>query len=359
MLKKNKGKLIVSSIFILLPILFGVLLWDKLPMAMTTHWGFDGKADGWSGRPFAVFGLPLILLASHWLCLGLTALDKKNRNQNQKAFGIIFWIMPIVSIFSNGIMYMAAFGRTLQIGSFVFLFMGLMFVAIGNYLPKVRQNRTLGIKLKWTLENEENWNATHRFGGKVWVFGGLLLMCGIFLPAQAIPAVMVGSILLMVLVPTLYSYQYHRKQVKAGTAVITPIAVSKKEKLAVRISMVISVLILIGCAVLCFSGDIDVVYGETSFIIEASYYNDLEVAYDAVSSIEYREDFEQGTRAFGFGTPRLSMGSFENEELGAYTLYAYTGSDAHVVMQVGDRVLAVSGRDAAQTRAIYEKLVNR
>ena len=359
MLKKNKGKLILSSVIILLPVLFGVLMWEKLPMAMTTHWGFDGTADGQSGRGFAVFGLPLLLLASHWLCLGFTSLDKKNRNQNHKAFGIIFWIIPITSIFTNGVMYMAAFGRTLQIGSFVFLLLGLMYIVIGNYMPKIRQNRTLGIKVKWTLENEENWNATHRVGGKLWFIGGLLFMCCVFLPEQAIPWVLVIGIAFLVVLPILYSYLYHRKQLKAGTAVITPFAVTKKEKLAVRISLVIAVIILIGCAVLCFSGDIEVAYGESSFTIEASYYSDLTISYDAIESIAYREDFGQGIRTFGLGTPRLSIGSFENDEFGAYTLYAYTGSDAHVVMTVGDRVLAVGGKDAAQTHAIYEELMKR
>ena len=359
MLKKNKGKLILSSVIILLPILFGVLMWEKLPMSMTTHWGFDGVADGWSGRPFAVFGLPLILLAAHWICLFFTSLDKKNRNQSRKAFGMIFWIMPVVSLFTSGVMYMAAFGRSFEIANITLLLIGLMFVVIGNYLPKVRQNRTLGIKIKWTLENEENWNATHRVGGRLWVIGGLLFMFCIFLPEALIPWALILGITVLAVIPVAYSYAYHRKQVKAGTAVIIPFAVTKTEKLIVRISLVIAAVILVACAVLCFTGNIDVVYGETAFTIEADYYNDLTVAYDAIDSIEYREAFDKGTRTFGFGTPRLGMGSFQNEECGAYTLYAYTGCDEAVVLKVDERVLALNGRDAESTRAIYEELSKR
>ena len=359
MLKKNKGKLILSSVIILLPILFGVLLWNKLPMAMTTHWGFDGKADGWNGRPFAVFGLPLILLAFHWLCLGFISLDKKNRNQSHKAFGIIFWIIPITSIFTNGVMYMAAFGRTLQIGSFVFLLLGLMFIVIGNYMPKIRQNRTLGIKVKWTLENEENWNATHRVGGRLWVIGGVLfLFCG-FLPVEVMQWAIILGIIVLTAVPIAYSYAYHRKQVKAGTAVITPVAVSKTEKLVVRISLAVAAIILLACAALCFTGNIEVVYGETAFTIEASYWDDLTVDYDAIDSVEYREDFGKGMRTFGFGSPRLAMGSFQNDECGAYTLYAYTKCDAAVVLTVDEKILVLNGRDAESTRAIYEELLKR
>lgn len=359
MLKKNKGKLILSSVIILLPALFGVLFWNDLPQAMTTHWGPDGTADGWSGRPFAVFGPPLILLAAHWICIWITARDNRNKNQSNKVFGMVLWIIPLTSLFTNGIMYMAAFGRTLHAETVMFLFIGLLFIVIGNYLPKTRQNRTIGIKIKWTLENEENWNATHRVGGRLWVIGGLLFMCCVFLPGRAVPWVLIIGLAILAVIPVLYSYLYHRKQVKAGTAVITPVAVSKTEKLVVRISLAVAAIILLACAALCFTGDIEVVYGETAFTIEVSYWDDLTVDYDAIDSVEYREDFSKGTRTFGFGSPRLGMGSFQNEDCGAYTLYAYMKCDAAVVLTIDGRALVLNGPDAESTRAIYEELIRR
>ena len=60
--------------------------------------------------------------------------------------------------------------------------LGLMFAAIGNYFPKCRPNRTVGIRIIWTLGSEENWNATHRFAGKVWVIGGLIMVLAALLP---------------------------------------------------------------------------------------------------------------------------------------------------------------------------------
>ena len=171
MLKKNKIKVIISSIIILLPALFGIIMWNDLPDIITTHWGADGNADGLSGKVFAVFGTPIILLIFHFVCLLFTSLDKKQKDQNQKALGMVFWILPIISLFANGIMYRAAFGKEFDLAFFMPAMLGVMFIFIGNYLPKVKQNRTLGIKISWALNNEENWNKTHRFGGKVWVVG--------------------------------------------------------------------------------------------------------------------------------------------------------------------------------------------
>ena len=114
MLKKNKFKVILSAIIILLPMLFGIIMWNHLPDTMTTHWGADGNADGFGSKAFAVFGLPLILLVLHFVCLTLTMLDKKQKEQNQKALGMIFWIIPIISLLANGIVYRAAFGKKID-----------------------------------------------------------------------------------------------------------------------------------------------------------------------------------------------------------------------------------------------------
>lgn len=215
MIKNNKWKLIFSSIVILLPILFGLIFWNELPEQMITHWGIDGSADGFSNRYFAVFILPIFILIIHWLCIFFTAVvDPKNKNQNNEVFGLVIWITPIILLFTNGIIYATAFGKEFSPYLVTSLFVGSVFVIIGNYLPKCKHNYTIGIKVKWTLENEENWNATHRFGGKVWVIGGLIIIISSLLPETFIPFVMVSSIFILVIIPVGYSYLYHRKIIK-------------------------------------------------------------------------------------------------------------------------------------------------
>ena len=132
MLKKNKFKVIISSIIILLPILYGIIMWNDLPAIITTHWGADGNADGLSGKVFAVFGTPIILLIFHFVCLLFTSLDKRQKDQNQKALGMVFWILPIISLFTNGIMYRAAFGKEFDLAFFMPALLGVMFISIGN-----------------------------------------------------------------------------------------------------------------------------------------------------------------------------------------------------------------------------------
>ena len=217
MLKKNKLKIIISSIVILLPMLYGLIMWKELPDVMTTHWGADGTMDGTAGKAFVVFGIPLILLGLHYICLLFTLLDKKQQEQNKKALGMIFWMVPIISLFVNGITYRAASGREFDVSLVMPVLLGIMFICLGNYMPKIKQNNTLGIKISWTLHNEENWNKTHRLAGKLWVIGGLLMLFSICLPVKVMLAVEVCVMGLGVLIPILYSYAIYKKHQKEGS----------------------------------------------------------------------------------------------------------------------------------------------
>ena len=211
MMKNNRFKLIISTIVILLPILVGLILWDKLPEQVPTHWGIDGNPDGWSSKASAVFAMPCILLAVHWLAMFANSNEKISGKQNPRVMGIVFWLVPVVSLVVNGMMYAYALGREVDVMFILPSALGLMLIIIGNYLPKCRQSKTVGIRVKWTLEDEENWNATHRFGGKVWVAAGFLAIACVFLPDFLIPWVPFAITFAAGAVPIVYSYLYYRK----------------------------------------------------------------------------------------------------------------------------------------------------
>ncbi len=358
MLKKNKIKVIVSSVVILLPILFGLIMWNELPDTMTTHWGADGNADGVSAKPFAVFGLPVMILAVHLVCLYFTGLDQKQKGQNKKALNIIFWIAPLISLYSNGMVYAIAFGKVFDFVLLMPVLLGILFVFIGNYLPKVKQNRTLGIKISWTLNNEENWNKTHRLGGKVWVISGLAMLFSVFLPKAAIVPVAVCAITAAAVIPIVYSYCIYKRHQKEGIAYVDAPS-SKAEKIAVRITAVIVPIILAGVAVFMFTGDIEIHCEDTSFRIEATYWADIEIDYSEITGLAYRNDFDAGARTNGIGSARLSMGTFQNDEFGSYTLYAYTGAEEYLVLEVGEKTLVIGMKDAAETQEIYQSILEK
>ena len=208
MIKKNWKTMLITSLVILLPIVAGLILWDRLPEQLPIHWNAAGEVDGWTGKAFAVFGLPLLMLGFQWLCVLVTGADPKKKNHSDKVLQLVLWLIPLLSVVLNAVTYMAALGTEVAMEMIMPILMGLLFTVIGNYLPKCKQNYTIGIKIAWTLDSEENWNRTHRFAGWLWTFSGLAMIATAFF--GGIWVFLVLS-LLMAGLPVGYSYMLHRK----------------------------------------------------------------------------------------------------------------------------------------------------
>jgi len=176
MIKKNRTVLIITSIIILIPMLAGVILWDRLPDVIATHFGAGNEADGWSGKGFTVFGIPLIMLALQWVCVLATLADPKKHNISPAMFRLVLWIIPLISVIIMTVIYAMALEVIVNVGMVCVILVGVMSTVLGNYMPKCRQSYTMGYKLPWTLNDEGNWNATHRFAGWVMTIGGAVLL---------------------------------------------------------------------------------------------------------------------------------------------------------------------------------------
>lgn len=211
MIKKNLKMLIITSVVILLPIVAGIILWDKLPEKVPIHFNAQGVVDGWSGKGTAVFVMPLFMIAIHWICMFVTSLDPKSKNITEKNMNLVLWITPVISVLTSGLVYSFALGHEININTVMPIFFGILFIVIGNYMPKCKQNYSIGIKIPWTLESEENWNYTHRLAGKTWVFGGLSIIALSFLKTVWI---FMAITIIMVLIPVIGSYLFHKKENK-------------------------------------------------------------------------------------------------------------------------------------------------
>lgn len=214
MLKKYRKTLIVTTIITLLPILAGLILWNKLPDQIPMHFNAAGEVDGWASKAVAVFAMPLVLVAVQWLCaVGSFKMDPKAQNLNEKVMGLVLWFIPVMSVLMHVLVYGTALGKEMNVQVVIPLLMGLLFIAIGNWLPKCKQTYTLGIRLPWTLNDEDNWNRTHRFAGPVWVVCGVIVAAGA-LVGGAFLWVMLAALVVMIAAPVVYSYTLFRKAQK-------------------------------------------------------------------------------------------------------------------------------------------------
>ncbi len=208
MIHANKRTLWLTSILILLPALAGLLLWPSLPDPMATHFGLHNEPNGWSSKPFAVLGLPCLTLALHWFAIAAFALDRKGRNIAPKMVTVLLWICPTLSLLLHAITYAYALGVPVNVGFFVMFIIGILFIAIGNSLPKCKQNHMVGVRLPWTLRDPENWRRTHRVAGWSMSIAGLFILATAYLP---IPWLFFGILALAILIPSVYSFVYDRQ----------------------------------------------------------------------------------------------------------------------------------------------------
>ena len=225
MIKKYRGSLISS----ILVILAGVLV------------GFTSTHGKWINVFFVV---------THCIFVAIIFYDNRSRQQSPKVIGMTIWMIPVITLLYNGIARLVNTGAGMEnlFMAFMYYGTGLLFMVIGNYLPKVKQNNTIGIRVIWTLQDEENWNATHRFSGKLWMASGILCMlCGLFEESMAALVLYIVSIMAAAIISILYSYLFYKKKIATGDKL--KIQYNKK---TIGVSGIIAILTLYSVYGRCF-----------------------------------------------------------------------------------------------------------
>lgn len=187
-------------------------MFDKLPDQMPTHWNVAGQVDAYMPKGNAVLLFPAITLVVTLLFPVLTMIDP--RKEKYVLFRRPWLILQTVFVLFFAYMYFVSLYLSLNpeilITPFILGGIGVLFIVIGNYLGKVRQNYFVGIKTPWTLDNEEVWNKTQRVGGWAFLFAGIVTLINGFVQWQLVP-VMIAVISVAVVVPIAYSYFLYRK----------------------------------------------------------------------------------------------------------------------------------------------------
>ncbi len=207
----RKKAILLTSLLVLIPMIVGLVLWNRLPEEIPVHFNSAGEPDNYESKAFAVFFIPLFLWAMHLLTGFITLADPKKQNISDKVFLLILYICPAAGIFGTVAMYIGALNLPISVNMIGNLFVGIVFIVVGNYMPKTRQNYTIGIKIPWALNDAENWNKTHRFAGVIWLICGVVLVINAFLDIiWIVPA----SIAAAALLPTAYSFLLFMKKNK-------------------------------------------------------------------------------------------------------------------------------------------------
>lgn len=214
-MKKNDTVLLGFTTFIcLLPVVLSILLYDALPEQIAVHWNSAGQPDTFLPKAAAAFALPLFFAVINLISKLRLYHDPKYQNIAGAMRLLSVWTAPVLSLIFVPLTLFLAIGMPISFVQFTPLLVGAVLIMCGNYLPKSRQNYSVGIKLPWTLHSADNWNRTHRMAGRLWMAGGILVIAETFF-FHGNPIFnaffMIGVVVVLVLVPMLYSLVLYRK----------------------------------------------------------------------------------------------------------------------------------------------------
>ncbi|MFQ6808241.1 MAG: SdpI family protein [Blautia sp.] len=210
-MKKTSKEFIISTIICVLPLIFGLLVYKKLPQEIPTKWYSDGTVGQYMPKEFTVFGMPLFFILMNALVHFAMNTDPKRQNIGSMMRTLGKWIIPVLSVVTVPMALLWGMGYQIPISRILPILLGILFVVIGNYFPKTRRSYTTGIKTPWTLNSDENWRRTHHVAALLWIAAGIAMIAMAFLPQNIVQLVIVGMIIVLIVVPYAYSYTLYRK----------------------------------------------------------------------------------------------------------------------------------------------------
>ncbi len=208
-------------LIMLIPAVYLLIIWKQIPQTVPLHFDLKGTVDKYGTKHdfiTLILSLTIVNVIVYLLVSNIYKIDpRKNASLNKErmkrmAFGVAIylsaiWIMLIYEIAHNDV------SMTMK---FVFGAVGLLLAFIGNNMCNLKPNYFAGIRLPWTLENEDNWRRTHQLAGRLWFFGGIIFaVIALCLTDRSIIYIGAAFLAVLIFVPVIYSYSLFKNQTKA------------------------------------------------------------------------------------------------------------------------------------------------
>lgn len=196
--------------FVVILLAFGAsaAVYQELPDRVPSHWNFSGEVDGWMSREWGAFIMPLILVGLLAMFHVLPKIDPRGANYSRfrSTYETLILTSMVFVLGLHFVMLAAALGRDVSMTRLMPVGIGLLLIVLGNLMPRTRPNWFVGIRTPWTLSSDRVWERTHRFGGRLFVAtGAVIVLAAVFAPSFS-NAVMVAGAVCASVVVLAYSY---------------------------------------------------------------------------------------------------------------------------------------------------------
>jgi uncharacterized membrane protein len=214
-MKKNTFFEILVLLIAAIPVFYLAFIYNSLPETVPTHFGITGKPNAFGNKSslwITVSIMSVLSIGIYLLVTNISKIDpKKSAKLSAQTFQkIAIGVVLLLSAVNISIIYSTANGMFNT--KLFFPLLGLFFIYMGNMMHSIKPNYFVGIRLPWTLEDPNNWRATHQLSGKLWFVGGIIItLCTLLLPEKIGSIIFICLVAVIVLIPIIYSYSYFKK----------------------------------------------------------------------------------------------------------------------------------------------------
>lgn len=208
--------LIIALVLLAIPFGYAAYVYSSLPATIPIHFNYKGEADGFGGKDSIFLGpgiLGAVGLFTFFLLSNIRNFDPKRVKEEDDGMFKKFALLMVAFLSLLGlVIVIAATKPDVNVTKLILPSIGLFFAVMGWLMPKIHQNYFAGFKLPWTLENVDNWNATHQVAGKIWFYGGLFQVIATSTLSSKLAFIcFITTTVLMVIIPTVFSYRMFKR----------------------------------------------------------------------------------------------------------------------------------------------------
>lgn len=187
---------------------FSLAVYSRLPESVPVHWGLSGEPDRYGSRLEGAFLLPAIMVALLALLRWFPSRDPRAANIAKFRDSYDLMVVSLISFMTalHVLLLGTSLGWDVNVPTVVLVGVGLLFVILGNMMPRARSNFIFGIRTPWTLSSESVWTRSHRVGGYMMVAAGALTIAAAFVGRPWSFVIAFTSLMLAGIVPVVYSY---------------------------------------------------------------------------------------------------------------------------------------------------------
>lgn len=206
-----KNMFIFSGAIFLIAVGVTIFAWTKVPAdaQIPIHWNAQGEIDNYGSKTLGLLMGPGLIFFLSILLAFIPRIEPRieNLQQSQKAYKVVWAFIVLFMLGLHLITTSAALGKSINMATMMSFAMGILFMAIGNYMGKIRSNFMFGIRTPWALSSEESWNKTHRLGGRLFFLIGLLVFVSAFFQRGDLSfGLLIGGVFIILIVTYAYSY---------------------------------------------------------------------------------------------------------------------------------------------------------